>query len=76
MVHMKIGSHPADLLVDTGVTHSVGTQPVGSLSQRHVTIVGTMGGQTCHPFLVSRKCNLGKQEEGMSSSTFLIALWL
>jgi hypothetical protein len=71
---MKIGGKPIDLLVDTGATHSVVTQPVGPLSQRHATIVGAMGGQTHRPFLISRKCNLGTQEEGMSSSTFLIAL--
>jgi hypothetical protein len=35
---------------------------MGPLSQRHVTIVRAMGDQTCCPFLVSRKCNLGKHE--------------
>jgi hypothetical protein len=59
---MKIGGHPVDLLVDTGSTHLVVTQSVGPLSQRHATIVGAMGDQTCCPFLLSRKCNLGKHE--------------
>jgi hypothetical protein len=27
-----------------------------------MTIVRAMGDQTCHPFLESRKCNLGKNE--------------
>jgi hypothetical protein len=36
---------------------------MGSLSQRHATIVRATGDQTRHPFLVSRKCNLGKHEE-------------
>jgi hypothetical protein len=35
---------------------------MGSLSQRHATIVRATGDQTLHPFLVSRKCNLGKHE--------------
>jgi hypothetical protein len=62
MIQIKIGDHPIDLMGDTGMTHSVVTQPVGPLSQRHATIVGATGYQTCHTFLVSRKCNLGKHE--------------
>jgi hypothetical protein len=63
-----------DLMVDTGMTHLVVTQPVGPLSQRHATIVGAMGDQTCCPFLVSRKCNIGKHEV-RHEFIFLIALW-
>jgi hypothetical protein len=60
---MKIGGgHTIDLLVDSGVTHSVVTQSVGPLSQRHMTIIGAMGDQTRHSFLIPRKCNLGKHE--------------
>jgi hypothetical protein len=50
------------LLVDTGLTHSVVTQPVGPLSQRHATIVGITRDQTQHPFLIFRKGNLEKHE--------------
>jgi hypothetical protein len=32
------------------------------LSSRHATIVGATGDQTFCPFLISRKCNLGKHE--------------
>jgi hypothetical protein len=35
MVQMKIGGRPADLLVNTGMTHLVVMQPMGPLSQRH-----------------------------------------
>jgi hypothetical protein len=59
---MKIGVHPIDLLVDTGMIHLIVTQPVGPLSQRHATTVGGMGDQTHHPFRVSTECNLGKHE--------------
>jgi hypothetical protein len=59
---MKIGSHPGDLMMDTGVTHSFVTQPVGTLSLRHVIIVGAMGDQNHCPFLISRKCSLGKHK--------------
>jgi hypothetical protein len=59
---MNIGGSPVDLMVDTGVTHSVVTLPMGSLSQRHVTIFRAMGDQILLPFLISRKCNLGKHE--------------
>jgi hypothetical protein len=37
---------------------------MGPLSQRHANIVGATGNQTCHPFLLFRKCNLGKHEVG------------
>jgi hypothetical protein len=57
---MKIERYPIDLQMDTGLTQSVVTQPVGPLSQRHVSKVGTLGDQTHHPFLVSRKYSLGK----------------
>jgi hypothetical protein len=59
---MKIGDCPVDLLVDTGLTHSVVTQFVEPFSQRHVTVVGATGNQTHHPLFMSRKCNLGKHE--------------
>jgi hypothetical protein len=59
---MNIGGYPTDLLVDTSITHSVVIQPVGSLLQRHETIVRAMGDQTHCPFLISRKCKLGKYE--------------
>jgi hypothetical protein len=59
---MKMGGHPIDLLVDTGKTHPVVTQPVGPLSQTHATIVGATRDETRCPFLISRKCNLGKHE--------------
>jgi hypothetical protein len=36
---MKIGGHPADLMVDMGVDYSVVTPPVGPLSKRHTTII-------------------------------------
>jgi hypothetical protein len=59
---MKIGGHPVDLLVYTGMTHSFVTQLVGLLLHTHATIVGAMKDQTCRLFLISRKCNLGKHE--------------
>jgi hypothetical protein len=37
------GGHPTDLMVDTGVEQSVVTQPVGSLSQKHATIIRATG---------------------------------
>jgi hypothetical protein len=49
MIQMKRGGHPVVLLMDTGMTHSVVTQQVGPLSQRHVTIVGALGDQICCP---------------------------
>jgi hypothetical protein len=72
---MKIGVNAIDLTVDTGMNHLVGTQPVGALSQRLVTIVGTTGDQTHCPFLMSRKCNLEKYEVSHEFLYFLIALW-
>jgi hypothetical protein len=51
---MKIEAHSVDLLVDTGVIHSVVTKPVGPLSQGHATIVRAMGDQTHYSSLVSR----------------------
>jgi hypothetical protein len=59
---MKIRDHTIYLLMDSGLTHSVVTQPMGPLSQRHATIVRTMGDQTHLLFLISRKCNLEKHE--------------
>jgi hypothetical protein len=44
------------------MTHSVVTKPVGPLSQRHVTIFEATGDQTHCPFLICRRCNLGKHE--------------
>jgi hypothetical protein len=40
MVRMKIGGHPTDLKVDTGADHSVVTQPVGPLSNKHTLLLG------------------------------------
>ena len=37
---MNVGGQAIDFMVDTGVEHSMVTQPVGSLSQRQATIVG------------------------------------
>jgi hypothetical protein len=54
LVQMKIGGHPIDLMVDMGTEHSVVTQPVGSLSKRHKTIIRATGDQIHHPFLWSR----------------------
>jgi hypothetical protein len=59
---MKIRGHPIDLLVDSGTTHLIVTQPVGLLSQRHVTIISTTEDQIHCPFLIARKCSLGKHE--------------
>jgi hypothetical protein len=71
---MKIGGHPIDLIVDPGAEHSVGTQPMGHLSQRHTTIIRATGDRARHPFLVSRQCNLGSHED-KNSSISPIALW-
>jgi hypothetical protein len=49
-------------MVDTSMTYLVVTQPMGPFSQRQATIVRATGDQTYHPFLVSRKCNIGNQE--------------
>jgi hypothetical protein len=62
MVQKKNRSHPINLIVDTDVTHSVATQPMVPLSQRHAPIVRATGDQTPHPFPISGKCNLGKHE--------------
>jgi hypothetical protein len=51
---MKIGSHPNDLMVDIGTEHSVVTQAVGPLSNKHTTIIGATGDQVCCPFLMAR----------------------
>jgi hypothetical protein len=59
---MKIGSHPNDLMVDIGTEHSVVTQAVGPLSNKHTTIIGATGDQFCHPFLMVRQYNLGSHE--------------
>jgi hypothetical protein len=61
-IHKKIGGHPIDLMVDMGADHSVVTQPVGPLSNKHTTIIGATGDQVCHPFLMARQCNLGNHE--------------
>jgi hypothetical protein len=59
---MKTGGHPVDLMMDMSTKHSIVTQPVGPPSQKHATIIGTIGNWACHHFLVSRQCNLGNQE--------------
>jgi hypothetical protein len=59
---MKIGGHPIDLIVDRGTEHSVVTQPVGLLSNKHTTIIGARGDQVRCPFLMARQCNLGSLE--------------
>ena len=51
MVQMNVGGQAIDFMVDTGVEHSMVTQPVGSLSQRQATIVGATGSRTHRPFL-------------------------
>jgi hypothetical protein len=56
---MKIAGHLVDLMVDTGTEHSVVTQPVGPLSQKHATTIRAAGNRAHHPFLVSRQCNFG-----------------
>jgi hypothetical protein len=43
MTQIKIGGHPIDLMVDTGTEHSVVTQPVGPLSNKHTTIIVATG---------------------------------
>jgi hypothetical protein len=49
-------------MVGTVAEHSIMTQPVGSLSQKHATIIWATGNHAHHPFLVSRQCNLGSHE--------------
>jgi hypothetical protein len=76
MAPMKTGSQPVDLIMETGAEHSVVTQPVGPLSQKHATIIGVTGNQACCP-LVSRQCNLGSQEvrhEFLYLPNYLVAL--
>jgi hypothetical protein len=62
MVQMKILSHPTDLMVDMGAEHSVVTQPVGPLSNKHAIIIGATGDQVLCPLLMARQCNLGSHE--------------
>jgi hypothetical protein len=62
MVQMKIGGHPTDLMVDTGAEHSVVTQPVGPLPNKHTTIIGATGDWVHRPFLMTTQCNLGSHE--------------
>jgi hypothetical protein len=50
---MEIGSHPVDLMMDTGAEHLVVTQPVGPLSNKR-TIIGVTGDRIHHPFLMAR----------------------
>jgi hypothetical protein len=45
-----------------GTEHSVVTQPVGPLSQKHATIIGVTGNWAHCPFLVSRQFSLGSHE--------------
>jgi hypothetical protein len=47
---MKIRGQPVDLMMDTGTEHSVVTQPVGPLSQRHTIIIEAVEDQAHHPF--------------------------
>jgi hypothetical protein len=49
-------------MMDTGAGHSVVTQPVCLLSQKHTTIVRATGDWANHPFLLSRQCSLGSHE--------------
>jgi hypothetical protein len=62
MVQMKTRGHPIDLKVDTSTKHPVVTQPLGPLSNKHTTIIGTTGDQAHHPFLMARRCDLGSHE--------------
>ena len=62
MVLMNVRGLPIDFMVDTGVEPSVVTQPMGSLSQRQITIVGTIGNLTHSHFLLPWRCNLGDHE--------------
>jgi hypothetical protein len=52
---MRIGGHPIDFMVDMGAEHSVVTQPMGPISQKHATIIRDTGNRAHHPFLVSRQ---------------------
>jgi hypothetical protein len=49
-------------MVDTDAEHSVVTQPVGPLSNKHTTIIGATGDRVHYPFLMVRGCNLGSHE--------------
>jgi hypothetical protein len=40
--------------VDMGTEHSVVTQPVGPLSNKHTTIIGAIENWIPHPFLMAR----------------------
>jgi hypothetical protein len=51
---MKIGGHPIDHMMDTGAEHSIVTQPVGPLSNKHTTIIGATEDWVCFPFLMVR----------------------
>jgi hypothetical protein len=62
LVRIRIGGLPINLMVDTGAEHSVVTQPVGLLSQKHTTSIRAIEDWVCHPFLISRQCNLGSHE--------------
>jgi hypothetical protein len=62
MVQIRIGDHPIDLMVDTSAGHSVVTQSVGSLSQKHAAIIGVTGVQAHFSFLVSKQRTLGSHE--------------
>jgi hypothetical protein len=73
MVQMKIRGNPIGLMVDMGVEHSVVTQPVSPLSNKHTTITGTTEYWVHCSFLMARQCNLGSHE-GMNSSISMIAL--
>jgi hypothetical protein len=59
---MKIGGHSTDIMVDMGAKHSVVTQAVGPLSNKHTTIIGAIENQAHHSFLVARQCTLGSHE--------------
>jgi hypothetical protein len=45
-----------------GTEHSVVTQPVGPLSNKHTTIIGATGDWVHRPFLRASQCNLGSHE--------------
>jgi hypothetical protein len=49
-------------MVDTGAEHSAVTQPVGTLSNKHTTIIGATRDRVHSPFLMARQCNLGNHE--------------
>jgi hypothetical protein len=45
-----------------GAKHSVVTQPVGPLSNKHTIIIGSTGDQVHCPFLMARQCKIGSHE--------------